>query len=284
MLDLCELWGMPRVWRLERGSWAATFVKGIEVEGMASRWGSLDGLFRVVHTEHARGKGLIEGRFDMLQTLMAHTEGGLTMGRHADDFEKISKLLRRVGYDRRRAEADLPTEQAAVQRLWTVSEASDGTRRAMERCNGRPMERYFSKDKTPPEELMQGCGGQVIPQAERWRFCGSKVQATVSRNGDVVVKLPNYDAPFRFACNGVGNLYLPAGYPLFVAFSPQRPEEGAYIGNRARGTLNRDSWGIGEMIKIRLPELKDAPQVDLTTTSGASGPGLRKGFASTARV
>jgi hypothetical protein len=283
-LDVCRLHGMPRVWRLERGSWAATFVSGIEMEGMASRWGALDGLFRVVHTEHARGKGLIEGRFDLLQVFMAHTEGGLTMGRHADDFERVSRLMRRVGYDRRRAEDDLPTDQAAVKRLWNVAEASEGTRRAMERCNSRPMERHWASDLTLPAALLASRHGREIPENELWRFYGAKVATAVQNDGGLSITLPNYEQPFRFALNGAGGLYLPPKYQLFAAFSPQRPEEGCVIGNRDRSVRNRESWGMGEIIPLRCPYLADAPQVDLTTASGASGPGLRKGFAQATRT
>lgn len=283
-LDICRLHGMPRVWRLERGSWAATFVSGLAMDGMASRWGALNDLFRVVHTEHARGKGLIEGRFDILQVFMAHTEGGLTMGRHADDFERVSKLMRRVGYDRRRAEDDLPTDQRAVQRLWTVAEASEGTRRAMERCNSRPMERRWASDITAPVALMEGRSGREIPGDQLWRFYGAKVTTAVGRDGALEISLPGYETPFRFSLNGTGGLYLPPGYQLFAAFSPQRPEEGCVIGNRDRSVRNRKSWGMGEIIPIRCPYQADAPQVDLTTESGASGPGLRKGFASATRT
>jgi len=283
-LDICRLHGMPRVWRLERGSWAATFVSGLEMEGMATRWGALDGLFRVVHTEHARGKGLIEGRFDLLQIFMAHTEGGRTMGRHADDFERVSRLMRRVGYDRRRAEDNLPTEQAAVKRLWSVAEASEGTRRAMERCNSRPMERQWASDLTLPSALLASRHGREIPGAELWRFYGAKVATAVGRDGALSVSLPGYEQPFRFSLNGVGGLYLPPGYQLFAAFSPQRPEEGCVIANRDRSVRNRNSWGMGEMIPLRCPFAPFAPQVDLTTASGASGPGLRKGFAAATRT
>ncbi|MBN2069127.1 MAG: hypothetical protein JW739_05770 [Opitutales bacterium] len=283
MRDLCELWGMPDVWRLEKGSWEATFVGGIEVEGLATRWGSLDKLFRVVHTEHARGKGLIEGRFDLLQTFMAHTEGGLTMGRKPDDFEKVAKLLRRANYDRRRAENELTTDQKAVQKLWSINDASMGVRRAMERCNARPMQRSWASDQTPPCEFLKDAKGHPIPESEKWRFCGCKTMATV-REGHIQIKLPNYEVPFRFAINGVDSFYLPQGYQLFVAFSPSSPFEGAYIGNRERGVRNRDSWGLGEIIPFMAQYVPAAPQVDLTTQSGASGPGLRKGMAACVRA
>lgn len=282
--DLCELHGMPRVWRLERGSWAASFVQGIEVEGLASRWGALDEIIRIVHTEHARGKGLIEERFDLLQTFMAHTEGGITLGRGPSEFEGAQRLMNRALYDRRRAEADLPTDQSAVQRLWTVQEAAEGLRRAMEKMNSRGVERHWAPAPIVPREALLGAEGRAIPAAERWRFHPVKATGVV-RSGHVEVKAPNYANAFRFAVNGVdAGIYLPDNFPIFVAFHPGRPEEGAAIGNRDRSVRNRRSWHIGQIILPAAPHVPLHPQVDLTSTSGAAGPGLRASFGAQVRA
>lgn len=284
-LDVCEQFGMPEVWRLERGSWAASFVRGIEAEGLADRWGALDALWGVTHTLTARGKGLCEERFDMLQSLLAHTEGGTTIGRTAGEFEAAARLMRRVGYDRRRVEGELPSDQAAVMRLWSIEDAADAVRRAMERANARPVERaMWSGCRVPAELLRAASKGRAIPAAERWRFHPVKRTAVV-RRGAIEVRVDNYPQPFRFAVNGaVHGLYLDDNYPVFIAFHPGRPQAGACIANRERGVRNRAGWGMGTIIHRALPYLPDQPQVDLTTTSGARGAGLGKRFAASTRA
>lgn len=282
--DVIELHGLPEVWRLERGSWASSFVEGIEMEGRKSRWGALNDLFRVIHSETANGKGFIEQRFDMLQSCMAHTEGGITLGRSPGEFENAAQLMRRVQYDRRRAEVLDTPNQDAVQRLWTAAEAADGVRRAMERLNARPVERRWHPDPMVPVEEMANRRGRSMPSGERWRFHPIKRTAVV-RKGVIEVRVDHYSTPFRFAVNGVlDSIYLDNNYPVFIAFHPGRPEEGCAIGNREMGVRNREAWGMGQIIATALPWLPFEPQVDLTTESGVSGPGIRRRFESGVRA
>lgn len=281
-LRTCELHGLPTAWRLEHGSWAGNFVAGIEVEGMTARWGALDALFRVVHTTGPRSKGLIEVRFSILQSFLAHTEGGATLGRRASEFEGTAKLMRRVGYDRRRADDDAVSDQAAVQRLWTIDRFADAACAAMERANNRPVERTWSPDPIIPAAALQAAGNnhRQIPQTERWRFAPAKMAATV-RRGQIVIKLRSYRMPFRFAINGaLGDLYLEDGYKVLVAFHPGRPEEGCAIGNRERGAKNYRGWAVGQIIHHAAPYLPLVPQIDLSTQSGAAGNGQARAVTS----
>lgn len=283
-LDICTARGMPVAWRLEHGSWAATFVSGIEMPGYATRWGALDALFQVIHSNGPRGKGLIEERFHMLQTLMAHSEGGITMGRYAGEFERTAQLMRRVGYDRRRADAGLPTDEAAVMRLWEADKAADGCRRAAERLLQRPTERVWSEKPIIPADVLPDHSQRPIPTAERWRFLPIKLAAVV-RKGVLELRTANYPMPFRYAVNGTEHgIYLEDNYPVFAAFHPGRPEIGVTIGNRETGARNRNGWGMGEIIARDLPYLPLMPQMDLSNRTGAAGPGLSAKFQSTVRA
>lgn len=278
--DIIELWGLPRAWRLERGSWAATFVRGIEMEGMASRWGALDGLFAVVHTTGPRGKGLIEERFDMLQTFMAH-RGGLTLGRHPGEFERAAQVMRRVNYDRRRGEEGLEAAQEAVMHLWTAVEAADGVREAMERMHARPVERTWAPGARAPRELLEAAGRRELPEAERWRLHPLK-RAAVARGGCIEVRAPGHALPLRFC--PPAELQLEDGHQVYVAFHPARPELGMAVANRQRGPKNRRAWGMGEMLCRAAEWVPLMPQVDLTTPSGAAGSGLGKRHAAAVRA
>lgn len=283
-LDVCDQYGMPQAWRLERGSWAATFVEGIRVDGMEKRWGALDELFRVLHTDGPRGKGLIEERFDILQTMMAHTEGGITLGRHAGEFERAARMMRRVSYDLRREIEGKAISGEAVNRLWKIEVAADAVRAAMERANGRIVERGWDKLRMVPAEALQAAGkGRAIPPQERWRFHPCKTTATV-RGGMIEVRHNAWPNPFRFACNGVVNgLYLEDGFKALIAYHPSRPELGAAIASRDTGVKNRGDWALGQIIHHALPYQPYMPQVDLTTPSGAAGTGVKARFSSATR-
>lgn len=287
-LHTCELHGLPEAWRLEHGSWAATFVRGIEVEGMERRWGGLDALFGLVFTDGPRAKGFIESRFHMLQSRMAHTEGGVTIGRQRGEFERAAKLMRRVGYDRRRAEADpslgSDDSEAAVSRLWPMEQAADAALAAADALNRRPMERAWSPAPIVPAEALQSHrNDRAIPQQQRWRFHPVKRQATV-RRGQVEIKLPGWSMPFRFAVNGAcGDLYLEDGYKVLVAFHPGRPEEGCAIANRESGVRNYRAYGLGDIIHHALPYQPLQPQIDLSTPSGTAGNGMSRAVTTATR-
>ena len=270
LLDVCESTGLPDFWILEQGSWAATGVTGIEVEGMSTRWGALDPhLFHVQHADSSRGKGLIEGRFDPLQTLMT-MQGGMTMGRHAGEFRTTAKHLRRVTYDTRRAEEDLDFSEDAIRKLWPAGDAHAALDLAARTLNARPVKRHWAKlplipDAAIAEQAALGLLGRPIPAEHRWRFAPIKRTATV-RQGCVEITLDAYRQPFRFAA-AAQFPSLADGYKLLVAFHPGRPDEGAWIANRERGARNRMAWGMGEIIGIA-NYLPMQPLIDLSHRHG----------------
>lgn len=280
-LDVCQQWGCPQVWILEQGSWAGTFVKGIQVDGLQANWGALDPyLFAVNNEDSPRGKGLIEERFDMLQTLMAITEGGLTMGREPGEFRQVAKLLRRVTYDRRREDDGLPVSPEAVLKLWPSTEMLHALTQAFCRLNARPVQRHWLGGASMvPNEALDGHHGKPIPSEHRWRFCPIK-RAAVVRGGCVELKADHYSQPFRFSVSAEEPT-IDNGYKVLVAFHPGRPEEGCWIANREPGARNRKGWGMGEVL-FNAPYLPLQPQVDLS--GNARGTGLRRRHDSAVRT
>lgn len=280
MLDVCQSFGLPLAWILEQGSWNGTFIHGIEVEGMATKWGALDPyLFAINNVDSSRGKGLIEERFDMMQVAMAVTEGGITMGRWASDFRQVAKLLRRVSYDRRRAEQDLAFSDEAISKLWTASEAMHALTEAWCRLNARPVQRHWSPKPIVPDEALAGAEPRPIPTEHRWRFSPIKRAVTV-RGGCVELSVDHYSQPFRFAVSSEMPTMVD-GYKVLVAFHPGRPEEGAHIANRERGPANRHAWGMGEIV-FNAPYVPLQPVINLSDRG--YGPNLRRKHESAVRT
>lgn len=275
-LDVCENFGLPTAWVLEQGSWAGNFVKGIEVEGLSSRWGALDPhLFHVRNVDTSGGKGLIEERFDMLQTCMT-MRGGVTLGRHAGEFKAAAKLMRRVGSDRRREDLDLPVDPKAVQKLWSASQMLDALTLASRELNARPVERHWSPQPLIPVEELRHAAMRPIPREHLWRFCPVKLARTV-KGGMVTLKAPGYELPFHFAVS-TECATMDDGYKVLCAFHPGRPEEGCWIANRESGAKNRHGWGMGEVI-FRAAYQPLQPVVDLSGVPRGTGLRAKHGAA-----
>lgn len=281
-LRVVEDYGLPHVWRLERGSWASRFVHGIEMAD-GRKWGSLDALFGIVHTFSGRGKGLVEQRFNELQSWMAGSlTGELTIGRTRGEFESATKKMRRVSYDKRRMEDGMPADEKAVMRLWDVQEAGDGVLEAMQRANSRMVSRRQWGERMIPSQALESNNPRRLPEEERWRFLPVKQEATV-RRGMIEIKHPNYPVPFRFSINGVVHgLYLEDGFPVYVAWHPACPDLGATIGNRCTGLQNAESWALGEII-MTAPYEPCVHNVDRTTASGTAGNGNARRANNTVR-
>lgn len=260
--------GMPVLLRLEMGSiWAGQFFHGFvpQVPGWTQeeRWGGLDPLVRVVNTHQSKGKGGIEGAFNLVQAMGAHQS--LSIGRSRGEFEGATRALLRQ----------------EVEQFWSLGKAEDGLARVMEWFNHRPKVRE-AMGKTPvvPADLLRGAKGAPVPAGEAWRLLPVKRLATV-RGGHVQLSVDHYAQPFRFQVNGVGEAHLDHGYRVLVAFHPARPEEGCQVFNAELGSRNRDGLRRGEWI-MTAPSAAWAPQVDLSGRADFSG--RRKASAAVVRT
>lgn len=242
--------GMPAILRLEMGKiWAGSFFEGFvpAVPGWPreERWGGLSPLVRVVHTHQSKGKGGIEGAFNLVQAMGAHQALGI--GRVRGEFEEATRAVTR----------------GEIERFWTLPEAGDGLERVSEWFNARPKRRAaLGRELVAPVDLLRGARGPDLPPGEAWRLCPVKRVATV-RGGHVEVTLKHYPRPFRWVVNGVDGAHLDHGYRVLVAFHPGRPEEGCHVFNAELGPRNRDGLKRGERILVA-PAAEWVPQVDLS--------------------
>lgn len=258
-LDLVTQWGLPKVWRLERGTWEGTFIHGIKTKARPEyRWGALaksdksDGIIQVDHTWKSRGKGTVENGFCHLQALM--TNHSLDIGRERGENEFAAREFRRA----QQGQTD------ALARFWDIETAANATHGAMSADNAALKRRLaLGKKMVRADDFDAIRTIAPCPQSELWRFCPVKKELTC-RNGKVTCQVPHYPTPFEFVING--NLphggYVPNGTILLVAFHPARPYEGAHIfcGLEKGDVRNRGGWRFGELICIAEP-LVHAPQV-----------------------
>ena len=266
MLAICDAWGLPKFWRLERGAWENNFINGITLDGVGHGWdgkvwGSLDELFRVQRAWTSGQKGTIEKAFDGLQRIMDHKPGVLCIGRSRGEFEEATKQFLRA------RQIKDPEERArALAKFWTMEECMEAMTAAMERYNAKPHQRHaFGKDMQVPEELWAERGPKrELPASKRWLFMPLKKQATVNKGSINTSAGKHYDKPFNWQVNGVaGDLYLDHGHRVLIAFHPGRPELGCHVFNADMGTKNRSRYGFGELICIA-QNIADAPQIDLS--------------------
>lgn len=250
MLAVVETYGLPDLWRLERGPWENNFIDGVPLPG-GERWGGLDALFQVSRTYKPKQKGGIEGGFNFVQALLAHDS--TTIGRKRGEFEKGTKAMLRA---RSGSESD-------AEKFWPIGAGANGLQARLREFNAMPKKRRaFGRDVVVPDDLYRTAVRRECPPDQLWRFCPVKRTAAIQRGG-VQVSVKFYDRPFYFRVNGEADgLYLEHGYAVLIAFHPGHPERGCFIFNAATGTTNRQGYAFGELLTIGR-HVEDAPQYGL---------------------
>ena len=246
--------GMPLILRLERGSWESSFVHGIEVDGLAGKWGGLDALCRINHVWKSKAKGTIEGGFDHLQTWLGHT--GRDIGRVRGEFEEAQKAWRQAR-----------TTGADPYALGFLSqeESAAAHEAAAREINSRQKNRAAIGERISPDDLRARHGWHTVPvpASEAWRLLPYKERRIV--NAGVVEGLDAAKRGWpltRWIVNG-GGLHLESGHAVLIAYDPARPDLGCHVCNADTGPRNRDGWRVGEYLCTAEHQAM-APQFDLS--------------------
>lgn len=268
VLRCVEAWGWPKFMRLEMGDiWAGRFFHGFVpcapgtthvLPGWPEdmNWGGLD-LCHIVNVHKSKGKGGIEGAFNLIQAMNAHAS--LSIGRARGEFEEATKALIR---GHRTEEID--------HRFWSMDQSADALTAVAERFNLRPKtRRIFGRGAVAPADILRAARGLPLLPSDLWRFMPIKRTATV-RNGHVEVSVDHYPRPFRFKINGVDDhLHLDHGYTVLIAFHPGRAHEGCHVFNAESGPRNRDGLRRAERL-ILAPLAADVAQIDLSNAGDFS--------------
>lgn len=245
LLDLIDAFGMPRLWRIERGIWESIAIEGIALDDararqlgyVGERWngrriGGLSDLFRIEHMYSSNGKGGIEGAFDHFQNLTAHES--LHIGRERGEFEAAARELRRA----QAGQAD------ALGKFWEAGEAATRYLEAIAEFNGQAKRRemFGGRRLVPNDLLARHClGKRVLPDSERWRFHPVKRLAVVQSG---MVSCTVEGQSFTWPAHGEG-IHLDHGHRVGIAFHPFHPERGCTILEAEFGPRNREGRPIG---------------------------------------
>jgi hypothetical protein len=255
-------WGKPRRLRLERNIWEGSAVHGIEVPGMAKRWGDLRDIMLIDHVFKSKSKGIIEGGFNVLQRWLAHT--GTDIGRVRGEFEEATKRLR---------QAQSTGADPLTLGFLTQEASSIAHHEAAAVINGQPMHRDHLNERVSPEDLVARLGWHTTPllESEAWYFRPYKVQRTV-RAGTVNVSPGNGWPKMYFMLNGIREgVHFESGHQVLIAYDPARPELGAWVCNGDKSARNREGWKLGQVLLTAAPEMGLAPQFN---ASGVLSPHL----------
>lgn len=272
ILGVIDAWGLPLVWRVERGAWENTALDGIALDNararslrfLGDRWagrriGGIRSLIHIEHTWSSRGKGGIENSFDHLQSLIAHES--LHIGRKRGEFERAARQLRR-------AQDGQPD---ALAEFWPMEDAAQALCLACEEFNAQPKQRRaFGAERVVPAELWASRPvARPLDPADRWRFAPCQQLAVVQR-GLIEVTDATYGATWRWMAGD-----LPHGYRVAIAFHPARPQDGCTLINAEFGPANREGLPIGTVLGLA-PQVERAPQFDLRA-AGTRGAGQMRG-------
>lgn len=260
--SICQLNGIPRHgFRLERGIWKSKAVRGVtkinddkEKEVIAS----IADVVPLHYVHSPKAKGVIEGSFDMLQTILALS--GITIGRKRGEYEKATALMLKCAEGRLHpADAGFPH----------ISEIAARVSEAMEKFNlrskhgriiqGVPMENYARDIEANPLAALPADQlhlflpyREIRPIKERFIHC----------------KVPHYKHTFSFSAEGLAR--LGRGYRLLVCFDPANPHAGAHVfdaekdGRLELTSVAGQSYGI-------IPFVREAPQLDYSKRKKDTG-------------
>jgi len=254
---ICRTGGIPRLGkRLERGAWAAKAVRGVtgandekEQETLASVRELVD--LHYVYSPHS--KGVIEGSFDMLQTILSLS--GIQIGRTRGEYERTTQMMLACSAGRKH-----PAECG----FRHINEMADTVWKAMEQANARPKLGRLLQG-IPNEKWEQSVGIeplQTVPDSHAHLFLPVK-QIRAIDAGFVRLRVTHYDYTFSFAvppeCAHLGSEYR-----LLVCFDPAEPSLGARVFDaetdtrrdyEAQKRADYGTWAFAE----------NAPQVSFST-------------------
>lgn len=266
--DIVDQHGLPLIWRIERGRWDNSFIKGCKIgedaAGKGIRWGGLDAIIHIRDKHTSTGKANVEGSFNLLQSIMDHGFNGqtLSIGRTRSEFEGATREMLRSGRD-----------EASLMKFWNISQSAEAVQRAMHLFNTRPKKRHnFSNELRVPSQLWAECVKRPCPAEERWRFLPVKMQATIKKGGLIKVSIPHYAQSFRFRVNGSSrcNVQLDKGHQVLIAFHPGEAWQGCTVFNGDTSARNREGLGFAERIGVA-DWMEDALQEDLYASSYSTG-------------
>jgi hypothetical protein len=261
--DVVTEFGLPLMWRVERGVWDNNWLFGVECDN-GKRWGSMEELFHIRQKFSSRGKADIEGAFNHSQDRRAHgPDGGVTsIGRYRGEFQQGTKEYLRA----QAGDAD------ALRKFWSIHESAEAVAKALAEENQTPKQNYqFGNRFITPDTAYGSPAKREVPADKWWLFCPVKKQKTVVQ-GAIEIKVPHYSASFRFRVNGAEGMpfHLTHGHRVLVAFHPGHPEQGMHIFNNDETSLNREGFSWGELIGLA-EWLPDRAQEDLSGQGNFDG-------------
>lgn len=260
--DVVSQFGLPLLWRVERGVWDNNWLFGVECDN-GKVWGSMEELFHVRQKFSSRGKADIEGAFNHSQDRRAHgPDGGVTsIGRSRGEFQQGTKEYLRAQNG----------DAGDLRKFWSIAESADAVAKALAEENLTPKQNYQQGNKfISPDEVYGTPTKREVPADKWYLFSPVKKQAMV-RQGAIEIKVPHYAVSFRFRVNGAeGMPHLDHGHRVLIAFHPGHPEQGCHVFNNDESALNREGFGWGELIG-QAEWLPDRPQEDLSGQGNFDG-------------
>ena len=253
----CEVYGVPREIVFEQSVWASRAIKGWVIDGRGDRFTETtverpamsgrerDDLAagiralgcRLTFAKSANAKGHLEGGFNTFQRYLPDfTAEFPNMGRHAGEFERTAREIRRVKsgvIDP--ADAGFPQAGSAIERILECFDFLND----LPGSNGLSANEYWQQFS-------------VVNPALEWSSAPARIKAVflpvlaevTIREGGLWIQREG--RPFCF--RGDFLVQLGDGYRVAVRFDPTEPSLGAAVFSREAGLRNFDQHAVGECL------------------------------------
>lgn len=248
--------GLPRLgFRLERGVWASRSVRGVKGtrdEDEQKTFASIRDVVNVHYVYSPKAKGVIEGSFNLLQTILATT--GIQIGRKRGEYEKTTSLaLKCAAGGMHPKDAGFPHINEIAERVHQAMHTANARQKNGRLLTGIPSEKFEASIIERPLKN--------IPTSKDYLFLPVR-QIRPITGGFLRYRVPHYSHIFSFAVPE-GLAHLGRGYRLLLCFDPANPHAGARVfdaENDSRlhyeSTPNQD-YGTFEYVE-------DKPQLDFS--------------------
>jgi hypothetical protein len=268
--------GLPRLgFRLEHGVWASRSVRGVKGtctdEGEVATLGSIRDAVAIHYVHSPKAKGIIEGSFDMLQTILSLS--GIQIGRTRGEYEKTTALMLKCADGRMHPKlAGFPYIGEIAERVNDAMRISDARNKMGRLLQGIPQEKFSAAVAAAPlHAIAEEHKHLFLPHKAVKPITGGFVHCTVPHYGD--------KKPFSFAVPPE-LVRLGRGYKLLVYFDPADPHAGARVFDaKTDGSLDFHSV-LGQSYGV-FPYVPPAPNLDFSRTKKN---GHTKGYTAAART
>lgn len=252
-----ETHGLPRLgFRLEQGVWASRSIRGVKGakdEEEQQTFASVRDLVDIYYVHSPKAKGIIEGAFNLLQTILALS--GIQIGRKRGEYERTTQMMLACAEGSKHpAHCGFPHISEIAERVDAAMARADARPKLGRLLRGIPQEKFSAAVAAEPLDK--------VPDDQRHLFLPIKQVRPIKAGFVHSLKVSHYGRFFSFAVPDFA-AHLGADYRVLLCFDPADPHAGARVFDAETDGRRDCDNARGQFLGI-FPFTREAPQLDFS--------------------